>query len=126
MASTTFGNASDTIKGTLSNLGDAATRVSDKVTDTASELGQKASAIGHSAVGAIDAKRAPVADGLDSAASTLHSGATSLEDSAEYLRNNKVRDILRDVQGALKAYPTAALIGAVAVGFVAGRMLRRG
>lgn len=126
MATSTFGSTSDTIKDTLHSIGDAATRVSGRVSDKAAELGEKASALGQSAVGAIDAKRAPLANGLDSAASTLLSGATSLEDTASYLRSNKLRDMLGDVQGAIKAYPTAALIGAVVVGFAAGRLLRRG
>ena len=125
MATSTFGSTSDTIKDTLHSIGDAAARVSGRVSDKASELGEKASAIGQSAVGAIDAQRAPLAHGFDNAASTLLSGAGSLEDTASYLRNNKLRDMLGDVQGALKAYPTAALIGAVVIGFAAGSLLRR-
>jgi ABC-type transporter Mla subunit MlaD len=126
MTNHNHGSTSDTIKDTLHSIGDAATRVSDRVSDTTSDMGKKASAFGQSAVSAIDATRAPLANGIKSAASTLHSGADSLEDTAKYLRKNKLSDMLGDVGGALKAYPTAALIGAVVIGFAAGRILRRG
>lgn len=96
MSNTTFGSATDAVKDTIS-----------------------------STVGAIDAQRKPLAKGIDSAASTLHSGADSLESTASYLRKNKVGDMLGDIGGLVKAYPTVALIGAVVLGFAAGRMLRR-
>ncbi len=125
MSNHTHGSTTDTITDALNGIGDAATRVSDRVSGTASDLGKKASAFGQSAVGAIDASRAPIAKGIKSAASTLHSGADSLEDTAAYLRKNKLRDMLGDVAGAIKAYPTAALIGAVVIGFAAARIMRR-
>ena len=39
--------------------------------------------------------------------------------------SDKVDDLLGDAQRLLKAYPAAALIGAVVIGFAAGRLLRR-
>lgn len=122
MANTNVASTSNTVKGTLHSIGDAAARVSDKV----SEIGEAASAMAQNAEKAVDAKRAPIAKGLDSAAATLHSGAESLENTATYIRKNKVRSMLGDAHGLIKSYPTAAVIGAVVVGFAAGRMLRRG
>lgn len=97
MSSTTFESAADSVKDTITGT-----------------------------VGAIDAQRKPLANGIDTAASRLHSGADSLENTASYLRKNKVGDMVDDISGLVKAYPTVALIGAVVVGFAAGRMLRRG
>ena len=82
------------------------------------------------------AQLTPIAGGIDSAASGLHAGANTLENTASYLRDNsvgdmasdvnsRIGDMLGEVQKVIKAYPAAALIGAVVVGFAAGRMLRR-
>jgi ElaB/YqjD/DUF883 family membrane-anchored ribosome-binding protein len=95
-------------------IGDVASRAQDK----ASELGQRASEFGHKAVGAIDGHRGTAANALDSAADTL--GA-----SADYVRGNKLADMVSDLGKFVKANPGPALVGAVVVGFCAGRMLRR-
>lgn len=82
-----------------------------------------------STVDAIDSTRAPIASGIESAASTLHSSAGSLEQAASWLRNKNVQDMWGDVEetvtSAVKTYPVATLLGAVVVGFAAGRLLRR-
>lgn len=121
MANTT---SESTIKGTLHNIGDAATRISDKV----SEFGESAATAAQNAVKAVDAQRAPIAKGIDSAASVLHAGGDSLENTATYIRQNKVSKMLGDVKSVLKANPTATLIGAMVVAFAVGRMTttRRG
>jgi hypothetical protein len=107
MSNTTFESVTDSIKDTIN-----------------SRVG--------AAVGAIDSTRAPIAGGIESAASTLHSGARTLdsgartlENTADYLRTNQLGDMWGDIAGVIKAHPTAALIGAVVVGFAAGRLLRR-
>jgi ElaB/YqjD/DUF883 family membrane-anchored ribosome-binding protein len=97
-----------------STIGDISSRAQDK----ASELGQRASELGHKAVGAIDAHRGSAAKGLDSVADKL--GA-----SADYVRDNKMADMVSDLGKFVKANPGPALIGALVVGFCAGRMLRR-
>jgi ElaB/YqjD/DUF883 family membrane-anchored ribosome-binding protein len=55
-----------------------------------------------------------------------HDAADKISAPADYVREKKVRDMVADVGACIKAYPTQALIGAVVVGFFAGRMLRRG
>jgi hypothetical protein len=82
MDNTTFESASDTITDTLHGLGDTASRVSGKVSD-------------------------------------------SVESATNYVRNMNFDDVWDDVQRVVKANPAAALLGAVAVGFVVGRLLRR-
>jgi hypothetical protein len=100
MANSTFGSATEAIKDTINGSVGAA-------------------------VSALDAKRAPLASGIEGAASTLQSGADTLENTASYLRKHKVGDMWSDLGGLVKKYPTVAIIGAVVVGFAAGRMLRR-
>jgi phage-related protein len=103
MSTTTFGSATEAIKDLKDTINGS---------------------VG-AAVSAIDAKRAPIASGIETAASKLQSGADTLEGTAHYLRKNKVGDMWDDLADVVKAHPTAALIGAVVVGFAAGRMLRR-
>jgi ABC-type transporter Mla subunit MlaD len=136
VANTDFGSPSDTMTDAASSLGDMASRVTDK----ASALGQKASEFGQKAVGAIDAQRGSAASALDKTAASVHASADMLARTvppfahqaadglvatADYLREKKMRDMWADLEGFLKAHPTQALLGAVVVGFCAGRMLRR-
>ena len=107
MATSTFESTADAIKSAAARIGDATSRVQDT-----------ASALGHRAVSAIDAQRANAANGLDGTATGLHA-------TAGYIRENRVKDMVADVTAYVKAHPAQALIGAVAVGFIAGRMLRR-
>ena len=133
MANKTFGSSSDTI-------GDQIGDVTSRMQERASELGQKASEFGHNAVGAIDARRVTAASGLESAAEGLHANADilppsasrfahqtsdKLEATASYVRKNRSGDMLSDLEGLVSEYPAQALLGAVAVGFLAGRLLRR-
>ena len=114
--------------------------VSSRMQDKAAELGHRASEVGHKAVGAIDAQRGPAANGLDSAAAGIHANADKLPPNvsgfahqaadklgatADYVRGNKMEDMVSDLGKYVKANPAQALIGALVVGFLAGRMLRR-
>jgi ElaB/YqjD/DUF883 family membrane-anchored ribosome-binding protein len=111
-----------------------------RIQEGASELGQRAAEFGRAAVDALDARRGTAASGLDSAASSLDANANKLPPrvgavarqaaetlgaGADYVRDNSVRDAVTDLQGYVKAHPTQALIGAVVLGFLAGRMLTR-
>jgi ElaB/YqjD/DUF883 family membrane-anchored ribosome-binding protein len=44
---------------------------------------------------------------------------------ADYVRDLDLREMLDDAQSWAKEHPGAALAGAAAVGFIAGRLLRR-
>jgi ElaB/YqjD/DUF883 family membrane-anchored ribosome-binding protein len=44
---------------------------------------------------------------------------------ADYVRDLDLREMLSDAQSWAKEHPGAALAGAAAVGFIAGRLLRR-
>ena len=43
-----------------------------------------------------------------------------------WLRDLDVRKMMNDVGGYVKSHPTQALVGAVILGFVTGRLIRRG
>ena len=104
---------------------------------------QAASKLGQSAAHAVDSGRTTAAerlqstaDGLRSASERLPGGpkvrqfanrtADGLDRTVRYLRDRQASDMWMDVQQGAKARPVPFLIGAVAIGFVAGRMLRRG
>jgi ElaB/YqjD/DUF883 family membrane-anchored ribosome-binding protein len=129
MANQTLGIPSDNKAGMGTSMSDMASRVTDKAAD-----------LGHKAVNAIDTQRGPAASGLDTAAASLHAGADKLPPqaaplvhqaadklgaTADYVRNNRMKDMLADVETYVKAHPTQSLLGAVVVGFLAGRMLKR-
>lgn len=101
-----------------------------------SHLADASSRIQEKASGALHAGRLAVADGLDGAAARLsgggdrvadaaHAAADKLEVSASYVRKNNRGAILRDVQDIIKAHPGKVVLGAVVLGFLAGRTFRR-
>ena len=61
--------------------------------------------------------------------STVESTADTIKNSVSGFADDmgeKLGDALGEAQRLIKEYPAAALIGAVVVGFAAGRLLRRG
>jgi hypothetical protein len=121
---------------TTSKIGDVVARVQDNAAD----LGHRASELGHKAVSALDGQRGSAADGLDSAAAGLDANAGRLPPAvspfarqaaekigatADYVRSNKMKDMASDVGKYAKAHPVQVLVGALMVGYFAGRMLRR-
>jgi len=76
---------------------------------------------------------ADVAERADQAASRISQGAVNfadkakarLDNAAEYVREFDVDAMVDDVKRYAKSNPVPMLIGALAVGFLAGRMLRR-
>jgi ElaB/YqjD/DUF883 family membrane-anchored ribosome-binding protein len=60
---------------------------------------------------------------------TADEAATAVSDVtsrvADYVRDLDAREMLKEAESWAKEHPGAALAGAVAVGFIAGRLLRR-
>jgi hypothetical protein len=86
--------------------------------------------------GALHRGRLAIADGLEGAAARLndggermadaaHAAADKLDTSASYLRKNDRGAILDDVRSVIKAHPGKVVLGAVVIGFLAGRAFRR-
>jgi hypothetical protein len=100
------------------------------------------SRLGQSAADAVDSGRRAAADGIQTAAETLRSAtdrlpggpavreyanrtAEGLDRTVHYLRERNPRDMWMDLQEGAKARPVPFILGALALGFVAGRLLRR-
>ena len=104
--------------------------------DTAREKAQQA---GEKATKVADQARDKTAEGVQSAAETVREqaagkggihetvgikAADTMETTATYLREHDTQTMLNDIEAYVREHPTQAVIGAVAVGFVLGRMLR--
>ena len=111
-------------------------RVAADVKETAKE---KAVQAGEKATEVADQAREKTAEGAQSAADTIReqtagkggiqetvgtTAADTMEKTATYLREHDTQTMLNDVETYIREHPTQAVIGAVAVGFVIGRILR--
>jgi hypothetical protein len=117
------------------------TRTMDKMRETASEMKNRASDLGRSAGARMEEGRRSAAGALDRAADALHrkaenlpgqrsadlahTTADKLHNTAHYLRDHDLRDMMGDFENVVRRRPGQALLGALAVGFLVGRAIRR-
>jgi ElaB/YqjD/DUF883 family membrane-anchored ribosome-binding protein len=66
--------------------------------------------------------RDKVNEGIEYAADTVRD---QVDNTVEYFRSRDAKRMLNDLTGYVKSHPAQALAGAVIVGFVAARLLRR-
>jgi ElaB/YqjD/DUF883 family membrane-anchored ribosome-binding protein len=57
--------------------------------------------------------------------STAEHVINEISETAEYVREHAIKDMVNDVTSWVKAHPTQALLGALALGFLASVLLRR-
>ena len=131
----------DDIQDTVDQSQDTLTNVKNKVTEGANKAKDKAEEIGRNVQTRIDETRAPAADKLQTAASTLHEKADNLpggqtvaglahktadtmQATAEYVRQHDVQDMMSDVESFVRRHPGQSLLAAAAVGFLVGRSFR--
>ncbi len=124
-------------------IGSAVDSSLDEVADVTDRIREKGSDLGRKAVASIDDRRIDVAEGLEGAARGLHKKADSIADGGErvsrathevaekvenasrYIRDKDARDMLADVESTVRAHPTRSLLAVLALGYLAGRALRR-
>ena len=63
---------------------------------------------------------------FDSTAETIKESVSVFASDITSDMSEKLDDAFSEAQRLIKEYPAAALIGAVVIGFAAGRLLRRG
>ena len=104
--------------------------------NAASQLIEKVSDLGKSAVDKLESSRESAAGGLESAASALNtkaetvsgmaqSTAQRLNSTAEYLRGNDVKAMMTDVEELVRRNIVPAMVAAAVIGFLAARALSR-
>jgi ElaB/YqjD/DUF883 family membrane-anchored ribosome-binding protein len=104
---------------------------------------EKGAEVGRKAALGIEARRDAVASGLEGVAQGIHGSADavakagttvsgmahgaadSLASSARYVREHQAREMVSHVEELIRMHPGKSLLVAAAVGFVAGRALRR-
>ena len=128
--------------GNTSDLSDTISDATDRAAGLASKLKDKASQLTSTVSDTVGGQRDKVAGGLDRVASNIHEKAGSLpggqraanaansladgmESTASYLRDHDLKDIGDSMAGIYRKYPVQSLLSAVAIGFLAGRALRK-
>ena len=111
--------ASSSMTPSLStSIADASARVQEKAAD-AFRVGRTATA------DALDSTAARINAGGERVADVAHSTADKLGATAHYVRENGPREMVTDIESLIKAHPGKVVIGAVVLGFLAGRAFRR-
>lgn len=120
----------------------AGSGLGDRLTDEAAKLRDRAAEAGQQGLRALDTGRQRAASGLEDAADKLHdaadklpggervshaahSTADALGATGRYVRKHSVGEMFDSLGEFVKAHPTQALVGAVVVGFLVGRGMRR-
>lgn len=115
-----------------------ASTLTEKISDTATQLKDKVADLGRSAADLVDENRAATASGLQSAATAIHERAGSLpggerisglahdaagklSSTADYVRDSNVNKMMADVETLVKNNPGPSLIAAAVIGFLVGR-----
>jgi ElaB/YqjD/DUF883 family membrane-anchored ribosome-binding protein len=134
-----FDDSAPTGSSTDTTLGNRATTA---VADAGHEMREKMDQMAQSAKSKVEQGRRSTAGALDRAADALHRKAESipggrkasefahttadkLQDTAHYLREHDFRDMMDDVESVVRRRPGQALLGALAVGFLVGRSMRK-
>jgi ElaB/YqjD/DUF883 family membrane-anchored ribosome-binding protein len=108
----------------------------DVLRQAAAGAGEDGTSVGRRTGRRVEQARRAAARGLDSAADAVHErtdraanvahrAADSLSKGADYLRTNEVRQMADDIIAGIRNHPVPALIGAVALGFLLGRVMSR-
>lgn len=118
--------------GSSSGMGSDAARLKEKVGEKAAQAKDAVVDFGRKTAESVDAQRASAAGTLDQTVSALHEQVDSLADAAadklhataDYVRNQDIKAMAKDVEDLVRRYPGPAVALAAAVGFVTGRMLQ--
>lgn len=88
--------------------------VSDRVSDAVEQTKSKLNEMGTAAADKMDENRAVAATGLEKAADKLSA-------TADYVRENDLSSMMKDVEGLVKKNPKPALLVAAGLGFLIAR-----
>ena len=113
-------------------------KIGEKIADTAAQVRDKISDLGHTAAEKVDESRDAAASGLQKAATALrgsaenlpggekvaslaHATAEKLSTTSDYVRDHDVNRMMADVETLVKNNPGPSLLAAAVIGFLVGR-----
>jgi ElaB/YqjD/DUF883 family membrane-anchored ribosome-binding protein len=116
--------------------------LSEKLSDTATQVKDKFSDLGRTAAERVDTNRDATAGGLNKAAAALHEKAENLpggekvtnlahataeklSSTADYVREHDVNRMMADVETLVRNNPGPSLLAAAVIGFLVGRAFGR-
>jgi len=122
-------------------MGGAVERARAQLSDAAQIASNTVVDMGRHAASMVDAARLPAAESMQEAATAIHQKADSLPggprvqsaahavagklgEAAGYVRTHNMSDAVAEVDRTVRRYPGQALVAALCVGFLAGRLLR--
>jgi ElaB/YqjD/DUF883 family membrane-anchored ribosome-binding protein len=121
------------------SLADRVAATGDDLSERAAYVKEKVSDIARAAADTIDEGRTTTADGLETAASTLHdeaarfpgqkvselahAAAERVSTTADYVRTHDAHRMATDVERLVKNNPGASLLAAAVLGFFVGRAI---
>lgn len=131
----------DTFDEVQDEAKDTGSKLKGKLSETSAKARDKAGELGRNVQSKIDESRAPAAEKLQNAASALHGkadqlpggetvagmahkAADTMQATAEYVRGNKLQDMMADVEACVRKRPGQSLLVAGAVGFLIGLTFR--
>lgn len=91
---------------------DLGSRAKDELSDLSESAAQQARRFGNQ-----------MSEGINRATDIVE---RQTDRAVDWLREMDLRKMMNDVGGYMRTHPTQALVGAVILGFVTGRMIRRG
>ena len=106
----------------LANFG---SRIRDKATQFSGAVSQTVDKQRENAARGLDRAASGLQEGMGSASKMAHGMADGMKSTASYLRTHTFSDMTDDVISVCRKHPAQALISAVILGFVAGRLIRR-
>jgi ElaB/YqjD/DUF883 family membrane-anchored ribosome-binding protein len=132
--------AKDKVSDAIRTAGDTVGDVGTDLSKHAAQMKDRVSDMARTAADRIDASRSTAADGLETAASTLHdqagrlpggekvsefahAAADRLNTTADYMRTHDINRMKTDLEALVKNNPGPSLLVAAVFGFLLGRAL---
>jgi ElaB/YqjD/DUF883 family membrane-anchored ribosome-binding protein len=132
-------NAAYAAEASTESPGPDTSTVTEKASELTDSVSEKASQARERAMETADQAREKTAEGVESAAGTLREQvegkggiqeaagtrlADGMERTATYLREHDTQTMMEDIERYVREHPTQAILGAVAAGFIIGRILK--
>jgi len=125
MTSDLSGAARDAVASTKGAVSDLASRVGDAASDLSDSAREALHRGRLNTAKALDSAARGIDAGTDSVSRAGHGAADKVGASAQYVRSHGARELVSDIEALVKRHPGKSLLVVAALGFMAGRALKR-